>query len=189
MRKRRLFLDYDLTIVDSITAFAKTYNELYKHHEDFVPADPNKITSYDFRCICPLLDNEAKTTIWEHQTFFNFVDFMDDNTLSVLEKLSKKYELVICSIGVPKNISLKALWIEKHLPFIENYVLINNGNGCTMNKSIVNMKGGIIVDDIPSNLESSNADEKILFGKEYSWNRGWYGERCSSWKELGERLL
>jgi nitrate reductase assembly molybdenum cofactor insertion protein NarJ len=36
-----------------------------------------------------------------------------------------------------------------------------------MNKSIVNMEGGIILDDVMSNLISSNADIKILFGDDY----------------------
>lgn len=188
MSKRKLFIDYDLTIVDSIAAFAKTYNSYYGHHDRFIPADPDKITSYDFKCICPLIENnDMKMAMWESELFFEFVDFIDSDTLPVLEKLNDAYELIICSIGTPKNIALKSFWLERHLPFINNYILINNGN-CEMNKSIVNMHGAIQIDDIPSNLEG-NSELKILFGKEFPWNRGWYGKRCENWKEVEMMLL
>lgn len=38
-------------------------------------------------------------------------------------------------------------------------------------KSCVDMSGGIFIDDKLSNLDTSNAKEKILFGKEYPWNK------------------
>ena len=39
-------------------------------------------------------------------------------------------------------------------------------------KSCVDMSGGIFIDDKLSNLDTSNAKEKIVFGKEYPWNTG-----------------
>ncbi len=189
MSKRNFIVDMDLTILDSIPAFCKVYNYFYRNHQDFVPADPCKISSYDFKCICPLLKTyEYKMRIWNSHLFFAWVDFIGNDTLSVLKALNKKYNLMLCSIGSPENIAHKSVWIKDKLPFIKNYFLIHNGT-CKMDKSSIKTFGGIILDDIPSNLESSDATTKILFGKIYPWNTGWTGEHCLNWKEVGDRFL
>src|SRR5690606_9190914 len=117
------------------------------------------------------------------------LDFIDDNTYEVLETLNQKYNIIICSIGTPLNISKKVLWLEEKLPFIKNYVLIAN-NDCKMDKSIINTgKDSIFIDDIPSNLESVESERKILFGEKFSWNNFWEGEYCVTWSDVRERLL
>lgn len=187
--KQNFFLDFDLTIADSISAFCDAYNILYKDHPEFQPADPNKITSYDFRCICPLLKTkEDKFAIWSNKILFEHMKLIDENTYDVLIGLNEKYRLIICSIGTPKNIAYKSLWLEENLPFIQDYVLLAD-KSCVMSKSFVNMEGSLFMDDIPSNLESTNAEVKVLFGKIYSWNKGWRCEHLFNWKEVGERFL
>ena len=189
MSKQQLFIDFDLTIADSIQAFCDTYNFLYSAHPNFVPANPHLICSYDFKYVCPLLQDEKdKYKIWGHKLFFYYLKLMDGDTYNILQKLNKKYQLIVVSIGNPKNISLKAKWLEANLPFIKDYVLITN-EGCKMNKSVVNMEGAIFLDDIPSNLESTNAKRKILFGRIYPWNEGWQGEHCLTWKDFENKLL
>lgn len=186
--KQDLFLDFDLTIVDSIDAFTKVYNWRYRNQPNFVPANPDKITSYDFSCICPLLENDsAKMSIWDDYLFFDRLELIDNFTLPVIKKLNNKYNIVICTIGTPDNLIYKIEWLQENLPFINNYILIKNSN-CKMCKDMVNMAGGIQVDDIPSNLQT-NAERKILFGKIYPWNKDWVGEHCLDWSELGETLL
>ncbi len=187
--KQKFFIDFDLTIVDSISAFCSTYNFYYKNYPEFQPADPSKITSYDFRCICPLLKTqEDKNKIWGSDLLFYYLTFINDNTHDVLKKLNEKYQLVIVSIGTPKNIALKAKWLNNTLPFIKDYVLITN-EGNVMDKSIVNMQNGIFIDDIPSNLESSNAEVKILFGKTYPWNKNWLKAKCLDWSKVEKMFL
>jgi 5'(3')-deoxyribonucleotidase len=61
--------------------------------------------------------------------------------------------------------------------------------GCKMDKSIVNMEGAILIDDHTGNLETSNADMKISFGKRYSWNEDWKGIICQTWKEVETLIL
>lgn len=51
------------------------------------------------------------------------------------------------------------------------------------------MEGGIIIDDVASNLESSNASLKICFGKVYPWNEKWEGIRAYDWLEVSTMLL
>jgi 5'(3')-deoxyribonucleotidase len=88
------------------------------------------------------------------------------------------------------NIARKAKWIKNNMPYINDAILLTN-QGIKMDKGIVNMDypGSIFIDDVKSNLDSSNAKRKILFGKRFVWNREWNGERCETWSEVGERLL
>jgi len=186
MSKKQFFIDFDLTITDSIKAFTDTYSFLFSDHPEFVPANPNKITQYNFKCVCPLINHSED--IFKNKYFFNVLDFIDNDTYDVLVKLNDKYKVIIATIGTPKNLAQKTKWLESKLPFIDDYVLIKN-KGNMMNKSVINMQDSLFLDDIPENLWSSNAQRKILFGKIYPWNKDWKGEHCLNWKEVGETFL
>ena len=186
MSIQKLFIDFDNTIINTNKAFCEVYNLLYHFHPEFKKADYTKIINYNFSCQCPLVNNPLE--LFEEELFFDVCEFINDNTYEVLKELNQKYKIIIVSIGTPENISHKAIWLKENLPFVEDYILIKNSN-CTMDKSIVNMEGGIIIDDMPSNLQTSNAETKILFGKIYPWNTGWKGEHCRDWSEVGRRLL
>jgi 5'(3')-deoxyribonucleotidase len=183
--KLNLFIDFDSTLVDSIKAFCQVYNNKYKNHPKFQPADPDKIQRWDFQDICPLVDNI--NSIFESKEFFRCLEFFP-YARDVVRELNKWYNVIICTIGTPKNLAHKIAWLQRNLPFINCYVLINNGYNI-MDKSIVNMQGGIIIDDVASNLESSNASIKICFGKVYPWNEWWEGERAGDWLSIKELLL
>jgi len=58
-----------------------------------------------------------------------------------------------------------------------------------MDKSIVDMKNAIFIDDVLSNLESSNAKYKIVFGDEYEWNITNKHGRCFNWTDVETLLL
>lgn len=181
---KTLILDFDDTIVNSSKAFCSVYNMVYGSSKGFKPADWTKTNKWNYRDICPLLEDDPEMVeeIFDTKLFFKFLDF-HDGAKNALEKLSKSYKLVICSIGKPDNIARKSTWIARNLPFVENVILIRN-NGNQMNKSIVNMRGAILVDDVASNLESSNAETKICFGSVREANKDWDGYRVFSWKEL-----
>ena len=167
-----IFCDFDLTITDSIAAYVAAYNEIYLGHKDFVPADHTLVNTYDLKDQCPLVKiTEEKLRIFESLEFWYSLEFMT-HAYEVLQRLcnNDKFKVIICSIGTKINISRKAKWIEKHLPFVKNCIFINNGNS-SMDKSIIDMSGGLIVDDVAENLKTSNARWKICYGKEYDWNK------------------
>ena len=187
MNKIKLFLDMDSVIIDSVTAYTDVYNELYINEKDFIPADPSKNKYWNFNEVCPLEKNPMK--IFSHPLFFKFVEFMPDAE-DVIKKLCVKYQVIICSLGCYDNISRKAQWIKYNMPYINDAILLTN-QGIKMDKGIVNMgyKGSIFIDDVKSNLDSSNSERKICFGQRFSWNSEWTGEWCVDWSEVGERLL
>jgi 5'(3')-deoxyribonucleotidase len=181
MTKPKLFIDFDETITGSVKAYCDAYNEIYQNHSEFKPADWTKSVAWDIRDVCPLVSDVNQ--IFGSKEFFYYCDFYDEFTCDALKKLNEHYEIVIVSIGIPENISLKSMWIKKNLPFIKETVLLCN-NACRMSKEIVNMKNGILIDDVKSNLDSSNAKHKICFGEKKEWNQFWEGRRYYSWKTL-----
>jgi len=186
MGKQNIFLDFDGTIINTIDAFCSVYNNLYINHPNFKTAEPDLVNEYNLSDECPLVENVED--IFSNSLFFDMCEFINDNTYEVLKELNQKYKIIITSIGTPSNLAYKAKWLEAKLPFINDYILIKNSD-CKMDKSIVNMDGGIIIDDMTSNLITSNAETKILFGDIYPWNNEWKGEHCKNWSEIKERLL
>jgi 5'(3')-deoxyribonucleotidase len=185
---KRLFLDFDCTIVDSVKTYCNVYNSTYKEQEGFSEADYNKVNRYDLKDQCHLVDHQE--LIFSAEEFFKQLEFMP-YAKEVIERLGSKYELIICSLGTLDNLSYKAQWIKNNLPFIKNVILLSTAvgpSGIKTDKSSVNMKDSVFIDDNAENLLSSNAEVKICFGREYEWNNSWMGQRCFSWKEV-EKLL
>jgi 5'(3')-deoxyribonucleotidase len=185
MNKKKLFVDFDGTITDSARAFCDAYNLTYCNKDNFTPADYTKVNRYDLADQCTLVSTQEKVReIFACYEFWSWLDFMD-GAKNALEKLNEKYELFICSIGTNLNLSRKAKWIERYLPFIKKCILINNGNN-TMDKSIIDMSGGILIDDVAKNLVSSNAECKICFGKIHPWNEELPNDcvRAETWSEV-----
>jgi len=188
MSKQNLFLDIDNSITNSTKAFVDTYNHLYKYHEEFIPAQWDKVQKYDFSDQCGILKTSSdRLEIFNNSIFFKKLEFINHNTYGVIRELSNKYRILFISIGTPKNLSLKSLWLEENFPFINDYILINNGN--KIDKSIVNMNEAIFIDDCTGNLDSSNAKLKIIFGREYEWSQTKDHQRCFNWTEVAEKLL
>lgn len=185
MVKMDLFLDCDNTITNSTEAFIRTYNNNHNTSIDWT-----KVEKYDFSDQIPNLTSEEKYDIFGSKNFFDNLTLINSNTYEIARELNEKYNIIIASIGTPKNLSLKALWLEQQLPFIKNYCLYYNGD-CSMNKSIINCsKTSIFVDDCHDNLLSVNSDTKIIFGDIYEWSKTLNGFfRCYNWTDLGNLLL
>jgi 5'(3')-deoxyribonucleotidase len=189
--KQKLFLDFDSTITDSITAFTKVYTQRYKNTEGFIEPNPSLLKQWNFNDICPLLQLNEVGDIFSSKDFFVHLKPFT-NAINVLEKHKDNYEMYIVTIGSLKNLSHKANYIAEHFHMIHNTILLNNQGG-VMNKSIVNMKGtdelpSIFIDDHGSCIESSNANIKLIYGKTYDWNKDTEGIRCSDWLEVDRWL-
>ncbi len=183
----KIFVDCDGTLISSIDAVCHTYNELYCGNSNFIEADPDKVVSWNMQEVIPLCKDINE--LFGHPLFFEFVQPLDEWTIETLEKLTAKYTLIGCSIGVPANISRKAKFIAKKFPMIKQSVLLMQDD-CKMNKSIVRMgNNSIFLDDVFSNLESSDAGFKICVGKKYAWNSKSNYLRCETWQDIGKTLL
>ncbi len=196
-KKKSLYVDFDSTIADSESAFCVYYNALYKEHPDFVPADPKALTRWDFKDQCPLIHQEFENPVERVRDMFGEQGFFDnlttyDHAVDILHELGHRYQVVICTAAWPANASKKVLWIEKHLPFIPEVLVVINKRRNGVGKGRVSMleEGAIFIDDHPENLHSTKASRKILYKyKDTAFNQGWEGEVVSSWKQVAEKLL
>lgn len=185
--KTKIFLDFDNTIVNSTEAFCKVYNLFYNFLPNYRYAEWDLVNKWDFSDQCTLIKSNFEIErLFEYATFFSNLNFYNKNTYKVLEKLNNKYKVIIFSIGTLRNIHHKSYWIEKNLPFIENFIFLNK----EQEKSSINMKNGIFIDDNANNLRSNNtADIKICFGKKANWNNNWDGLWCPDWSAIEEKLI
>lgn len=181
MSKRKLFVDFDSTVVDSIKAYCDTYSDLSFLDERFKMPDHTKVQRWDLKDECSLCDDPQK--IFSNELFFKNLKKFDDVD-EVLQELKTEFDITIVSIGTYQNISHKARYVEKHFPYINNAILLCM-HDVVMDKSIIDMSGGIFIDDHVKNLVSSNAKDKICYVNDADtkpWNKDWNGYYCFSWE-------
>lgn len=195
--KPKLFLDYDSTIVNTISAIATLYNRIYRHHQYFIPAIASRCTKWNMTDICPLIKNVD--SIFNEEELFTYLEPFP-NAIEVLKELSIKYQIIIISIGDIQNLQHKLKWINTYLPFVDDIILIKN-KGCIMDKSIINMDGtndnpNIFIDDSADNLFSQALTPNLIrycYGdKRTEWNAKWWdigGRVVHNWLEIKKELL
>lgn len=146
---------------------------------------------WNFEDQCPNLKSHSDVLeIFDNLMFFDLLKLINDNTYDVVKELSEKYQIIIVSIGTPRNLSHKSLYLHKTLPFIKDYILISN-EGCKMDKSIIQMnhKDSVFIDDVTTNIYSSNAQNVFIFGKEYPWSKTENFKRLWDWTDIHKELL
>lgn len=194
--KKDLYIDFDSTIVNADKAICKMYNERYRDFEDFVPAKWENHSNWAYKNICPLIhihEDDPVQVIKDYfgdKDFFKYLEFYDD-AKRVIGRLVEKYNVIICTSAFPMNASKKVLWIEEHLPEVDEIIILINksGNGYGKERVAMMEEDSIFIDDHPKNLRSTKASEKYLFKfKETDYNE-YDGNIVSSWKEIESILL
>ena len=197
MDKKVLYLDFDSTIVNSEKSICGIYNDKYKGYENFERANWWEVRNWGFEYTCKLIHELSENPYQEVTDMFCTDDFfrnlsMYEGASEVIPELCKKYDVVICTCATPLNASKKVLWIEEHMPYVSEVItVIKNGNN-GVGKGRVHMieKNSIFIDDHPSNLLSTKAENKYLFKyKETDFNGEWDGNVFSSWDDIRKELL
>lgn len=194
--KTDLYIDFDSTIVATEKAFCSVYNSEYKDMAGFIEADWKKAISWMFEESCPLIHEHHENAQKEIVRIFGTDLFFEvlqpfQGALEALRRLEDNYNLIICTSAMPENASRKVLWIEEHLNFVDEVIVLINKkkNGVGKGRVPMNEPDSIFIDDHPNNLESTNASRKILFkGMEKDFNQGWQGECVTNWQEVEEKL-
>lgn len=192
MSRPKLFLYFDNTIVDTISAVVSLYNEDYVNHDGFVAINPKDVTSWEFT-ECNLATYEEIDRYFGDKRFFQRVKLYP-SAGQVLRSLSHRYNITIVSHGYASNLKLKEEWIKNNL-FKEVF-----DNSCNTefigvdwethnDKSHVDMSNSIFVDDSIRNLETSSAKYKILYGEYMDWNNtNIEFIRCKNWLDLNNQI-
>lgn len=178
-KKKKIYIDFDSTIVNSIKAIVSLYNEDFKYYKNFSFVHWTDINTWDFlECNCAKTD--YINTYFNQQRFFDRLEYMD-NAKEVLDRLKDDYKIIVVSICSYPNLIAKEKWINKNMPYAKfKGIRLGKYN----NKSHIDMSKSMLIDDRERMLTSSNAKYKICFGDEYMWNENWSGKRCYNWKEV-----
>lgn len=184
-KKLKLFFDFDGVIVNTIECIVGLYNSDFKYYKDFKYIDHSIIKTYDFiECNCAT--KKCIDTYFNTERFFNNLKFMPfaKEMLDLLYNCG--FEINIVSHGFSPNLVGKKIWIEKNIPYA-HFIGINLKENT--DKACVDMSNGFFTDDKTSNLNSSNAKYKVIYGNEYPWNNDSDYIRCCTWIELIAYIL
>lgn len=176
---RKLIIDLDGVVFNTIRTIVDLYNQDHVMYKDFQLVKEEEIKSWEFNELS-LESPECIDNYFNQPRFFENLVLMKSSEW-IIHKLEDDYQIIFCSAGSYPNLQLKRMWLQKNFSKAE---FIPVELPTYKDKSGVDMRGCILVDDHIDNLRSSNADIKICFGKEYEWNKDWKGIRCRDWEEV-----
>lgn len=182
--KKKIYLDFDGVVVNTIKAVVDTYNDDFRFYNNFKKVHWEDVFHWDFREL-KYADREYINFLFTQPRFFKRLEFMD-NAKEVLNKLKEKYEIVIVSMGITPNLRAKKNWIKKNMPYAK-FVGVNYSK--YYSKDHIDMSDGILfLDDNASNLLNVNAQNVVVFGDVYPWNETWEDERCFNWYDVNNLI-
>ena len=167
INKKIAFIDLDGVVLDTISCIVNLYNEDFQYYPNFKKINPEDISTWEFKelaCATP----EQINAYFNQPRFFEKVREFN-YAYNVIYDLAKRYKIIFVSHGYEPNLKLKEIYIKKRFPYADFIgVDLNKYN----DKSCVDMsgEGNLFIDDKSENLDTSNADIKICFGKTYPWN-------------------
>lgn len=175
---KECILDFDGVIVNSIKKIVEMYNTDFAYYENFKYVRWWEVQSWDFE-ECTLATKDYINSYFNQPRFFSGLEFMDNFEEVVLRLISEGYHFSIVSLGFKPNLIGKKLFIAQNMPYIDQFIGINLEE--QNNKSGIDMRQAIFLDDSAHNLLTSNAAHKIVFGDVYPWNQDWRSLRCFNW--------
>lgn len=188
--KETVFIDLDCTTYNTVKCITELYDDDFKYYSDYKKIPWEEVKSWNFLELSAAKP-EYINTYFNQPRFFKKVEMFED-AKETIDKLKYKYNIVFISHGYSPNLRLKEVWVKEHFPYAE-FIGVNLKEH--KDKSCVDMKNGIFIDDIANNLESSNADIKICFGMTYDWNKDFFHEpeegnfNAYNWKDVEGILL
>lgn len=172
-KANKVFLDADGVLLATNEAMTKILNRRYD--KDYTGAD---VMDWNYTDLYPTCSEEVEE-IFNSAELFRNITFVK-GARKYLTKYKEK--IIIVTKSDFRNYLHKRLWFNNHgfkdVPIIPL--------GLNMSKSLINMKGGLFIDDCAYNLKESNATYKLMFmeyndGKERSWQKGYKGGKITEW--------
>lgn len=194
--KITLYIDADDTIMLSSVAVIDILNEKY----NIIPKKTiDDLRDWGYRSIYGRLSKEEKDAIYESDEFYDKVK-IDPDFLNFYKTNHKFFDFVIVTKGTAINIKKKQKFLKSVLgngfDYIGMSIDVNETDlSKKFDKSSVNMKHGIQIDDRTDALAKTNAPIKILYrhNTDMTWNRDYDGINnlyaANTWKEIIEILL
>lgn len=185
-----VFLDADDTVLESSKAVIEIINKRYSINP---PKTIKDLKEWNYTCIYPKMTQEEVEEIYKSQEFFDTVK-PDKEFLKVYEELKEDFNFVIVTKGTKENLDRKEAFFVRYFPRMRFIgIEFEPGSNSSFDKSLVDMRGGIQIDDRVDALTGTNASCKILLknGRDLAWNTPEPGNTLyivNCWKEIGAVL-
>lgn len=176
MNKKRIAIDMDEVITDSIGRFIELYQQEFQEDLSDLRQPGRNLTN----TVPP--DRLATVKQYPHQRdFFKDLDPIT-GSLEVVEQLCQRYEVFITTAALEFEHSFtpKYNWLKKHLPFITWKNIVFCGD-----KSIIH--ADYLLDDLERNLKTFTGTG-LLFTAPHNANVTGY-TRLNNWQEVAAYFL
>jgi 5'-nucleotidase len=168
---KTLLIDMDSVIVDLMTEWHRRYNEQY---EDDLSVE--RVLSWETERFVKPECGEKVYDILDEPGLFRHLPPQPD-AVSVLERLSREYDILIVTSSRTHAYTEKEQWVEEHLPFIGRHNLI-----FAHRKDMI--RGDLLFDDAPHNLQAFAATGRVAVAMDYPYNRDVNVPRVQNWREF-----
>lgn len=188
--KINIYVDADDTIIESSKTVIQIINERYDIQP---PKTFDNLRNWNYTCIYPGMTGEEVEEIYSSPEFFARVK-PNPEFLKVYKKHKNNFNFIVVTKGQKRNLDLKEKWFKENFPdmfFVGIEFTPDEPQG--FDKSVIDMTGGIQIDDRTDALLGTKAECKILLknGKNFKWNEVESGSELyilNRWKEIGEVL-
>lgn len=179
MQINRIAIDLDGVVFNTIKKICQLYNEDFQYYVNYTEILPEYIRTWDFdEMVCA--SREYIDQYFCQPRFFENLDLMPCAKW-IIRKLSDDFEINFVSSGRIPNLKLKEIWKQQFFPYAR---LIGVDIENHQDKSHIDLRDAIFIDDSANNLQTSNALYKICFGEVLPWNENWEGLRYQTWVEV-----
>ena len=179
----KIFIDFDDTIAMSVENVLRIVNKRYNKN-----VSVEDIGKWDFSDVYPDIPLKDIVKVFGEEEFFKTLRLKQD-VLPVLRKYTKYNDVIIVSKTDMNAMQRKNTWINEH---IKSFGISLRFVGIMLksSKGILDMSGGIMIDDNATFLNETNAKYKILYKNKRKFDelQEWNGYAVSSWKELNTLL-
>lgn len=179
----KIFIDFDDTITMSVENVLRIVNKRYNKN-----VSVEDIGKWDFSDVYPDIPLKDIVKVFGEEEFFKTLK-LKQNVLPVLRKYTKYNDVIIVSKTDMTAMQRKNAWINEH---IKSFGISIRFVGIMLksSKGILDMSGGIMIDDNATFLNETNAKYKILYknNRKFDELQEWDGYTVSSWKELNTLL-
>ena len=190
-KKQTIFWDLDDVILNSSEVVVDIINKKFRDPLNLPHKSPNDIKDWGYKSILSTLTQNQVHEIFRSKQFWDEVEVKQDFINIAKSGLLSRYNNVIVTAGVEETFSKKKLLLQISLE--ENGLsydkIFSDFFGITdihnFDKSVVDMRGGIQIDDAYFNLIDTNARCKILF-KNYLETD--YNNSFGDYKEILDNL-
>lgn len=176
---KKIVIDFDCTAFNTVKAITSLYNEDFSYYTDFEPVYWGNVKTWNFEEL-KCAPEKYIDHYFNQPRFFRELEEMD-SFFGVSSILFDKCDIAFCTMGYTPNLRYKSIYLKERFP---NFGFIGVNIKEHKDKSHIDMTDCIFIDDSVSNLKTSNAPIKILFGPKYDWNYEWDGIRCQTWDEV-----